>query len=139
MKRIVATSVMGAFLLSAPLAFALDKVPADPIAKEPAKTETAPMAKKVEPAKAEATLLAKKAEADKAVTPPAADKTDDSKALSAKQTPALKGQAAPLEVKAAKDSKATAKVVKKTSKQSGGQKENKPLEVSAQAAKVKAN
>ena len=39
MNRIVAAGVMGVFLVYAPVAFALDKTPADGV-KEPAKVET---------------------------------------------------------------------------------------------------
>jgi len=50
MKRIIATSVMGAFLLTAPAVFASDKAPVDASAKGSVKTEAAPVVKKPETA-----------------------------------------------------------------------------------------
>jgi len=50
MKRIITASVMGAFLLAAPVAFASDKAPADASAKGSVKAEAAPVVKKPETA-----------------------------------------------------------------------------------------
>lgn len=110
MKRIIATSVMGAFLLAAPAVFASDKAPVDASAKGSVKTEAAPVVKKSEtaatavpsaalkqdvaaPAKADAVKSADKPEADKAVT-----KTDAAKAVD-KNAPA---KATTLDAKTAK-------------------------------------
>jgi hypothetical protein len=57
MKRIIATSVMGAFLLAAPAVFASDKAPVDASAKGSVKTEAAPVVKKPEAATTAATPL----------------------------------------------------------------------------------
>lgn len=95
MNRIIATSVMGAFLLTAPVVFASDKAPVDASAKGSVKTEAAPVVKKPEtaatpvptaalkqdtavPAKSETVKSSDKAavkpEADKAAAKPEADK-----------------------------------------------------------------
>lgn len=116
MKRIIATSVMGAFLLTAPAVFASDKAPVDASAKGSVKTEAAPVVKKPEtaatattpvpsaalkqdvaaPAKTDAVKSADKAavkpEADKAATKAdaakAADKNAPAKATTLDAKPA---------------------------------------------------
>lgn len=127
MKRIIATSVMGAFLLAAPAVFASDKAPVDASAKGSVKTEAAPVVKKSEtgttaatpvpsaalkqdvaaPAKADTVKNADKAavkpEADKAPAKAEAAKTAD------KNAPA---KATTLDAKAAKpEAKTEAKPV----------------------------
>lgn len=101
MKRIIATSVIGALVLTAPLAFALDKAAVDSSAKEPAK--------------AAVVTEVKKPEAVKTVTPPATTETvktpaKDHKAT--KEVPAGGGKAAPMETKPVTESKAAGKDVK---------------------------
>jgi len=113
MKRIIATSVMGAFLLTAPAVFASDKAPVDASAKGSVKTEAAPVVKKPETAATAATAVPSAAlkqevaapakadtvkSADKAAAKTEAPKADAAKAAD-KNAPA---KAATLDVKAAK-------------------------------------
>lgn len=107
MKRFVAVSVIGAFLMSAPVAFALDKTSADTM-KEPVKSETAPVAKKTEPAKdivakTEGVKTAAKTDAKAPAVGDAKVTSVDGKAAhaSGKNAPALDGKAAPLVEKSA--------------------------------------
>jgi len=101
MKRILVTGVIGALVLTAPLAFALDNAAVDSSAKQPAKSAVAPEVKK--------------SEAVKTVTAPAKSETDkvagkDQKAT--KEMPAVGGKAVPLETKPAADSKTSGKAAK---------------------------
>lgn len=166
MKRIIATSVMGAFLLTAPAVFASDKAPVDASAKGSVKTEAAPVVKKPEtaataatavpsaalkqevaaPAKADTVKSADKAavktdaakpEADKAAAKAEAPKADAAKAAD-KSAPA---KAATLDVKAAKpEAKPEAKpVTMKPAEAVKHTAETAPVVKKPETAAVKAN
>lgn len=95
MKRIIATSVMGAFLLTAPAVFASDKAPLDTPAKGSVKSEAAPVVKKPEAAavvipsavvKQDAATSAK-ADAAKSADKAAPEKAEAAKTEAPKATP----------------------------------------------------
>lgn len=96
MKRVVVSTVMGAFLLTAPVAFAFDKAASDTAAKEPAKTEIAPRAKQPEAVKPAPQIPVK----------------TETAAPAAKTVSPLESKA-PSETKAVKDSKKVHKAVKR--------------------------
>lgn len=110
MKRIIATSVMGAFLFAAPAVFASDKAPLDGSAKGSVKAEGTPVVKKHEAAGTAVPSAALKQDAaasakagavkssDKTVVKTDAAKVDDATAAE-KNVPA---KAAALEAKPAK-------------------------------------
>lgn len=130
MKRIIATSVIGALVLTAPLAFALDKVAVDSSAKEPAKSAVAPEVKKPE--------------AVKTVTAPAKSEAGNAPAKDQKATkeiPAGGGKAAPVESKPLVESKAAGKDVKHgIAAEAKKPTETKPVSASkAPESQVKAN
>ncbi|MFP5222355.1 MAG: hypothetical protein ACLGSA_08705 [Acidobacteriota bacterium] len=133
MKRIIATSVMGAFLFAAPAVFASDKAPLDVSAKGSVKTEGTPVAKKHEAAdtavpsaalKQDAAASAKadavkssdkaavKTDAAKADDAKTADRNPPAKAAALEAKPA-KPEAKPVTMKPAADVKHTAETAKK--------------------------
>lgn len=99
MKRIIATSVMGAFLLTAPAVFASDKAPVDASAKGSVKTEAAPVVRKPETATTAATPVPSAALKQDAAAPAKAD-TVKSADKAAVKTDAVKPEADKAAVKA---------------------------------------
>lgn len=114
MNKTVVSTVIGAFLLSAPIAFASDKTPVDPAAKEPVKAETVAPVKQSKVVKSSATSPDAAKEAVKS-----APATPD-KAVSEKPAKNVSGSAAP----AGDAVKTKTKHVKKTQKP-------KPLETTS--------
>jgi hypothetical protein len=145
MKRILATSVIGALMLTAPLAFALDKVAVDSPAKEPAKSVVAPEVKKPEavktvtaPAKSEAV----KANATDEKAAKDMSSVNATKAPADTKAPeATKATRDPANTKAAADSKTAEKDVKHgIAAEAKKTTEAKPLSTSkAPETQVKAN